>query len=211
MAAAAKKYQFSILVLKAGYIFTSWICIKYSTLRLKFFLLLSGSTFGKNLRADGKVFLRAEKKNRINIGDNFMLNSRPGSNLVGVTNYASFQSIKEGTIEVGNNCGFTSTVISSRTSIKIGNNVKIGGNSRIFDHDYHSLNYFERRDSLSDAQGTKSLPVVIGDDVFIGANSTILKGVTIGARCIIGTGSVVALKNIPEDSIVAGNPAKIIK
>jgi len=206
-----KKYTLSILFLKAGYIFISFLCIRYCTLRLKFFMLLTGSSYGKNLRADGKVFVRTEKKNRITIGDNFMLNSRPGSNLVGVTNYASFQSINEGTIDIGDNCGFTSTVLSSRTSIKIGSNVKIGGNSRIFDHDYHSLNFEERRNPVSDSRGCKSAPVIIGDDVFIGANSTILKGVSIGARSIIGTGSVVALKQIPEDSIVAGNPAKIIK
>jgi len=52
---------------------------------------------------------------------------------------------------------------------------------------------------------------VIGDDVFIGVNSIILKGVNIGPRTIIGAGSVVAIKNIPADSVVYGNPAKIIE
>lgn len=171
--------------------------------------LVSGS-YGKKIKVDGKVFVRSQKSGTIKIGSNFMLNSRPGSNLVGVTNYASFQSIKNGTIEIGDSCGFTSTVISSRTSVKIGNFVKIGGNTRIYDHDYHSLNYSDRRDSKSDSEACKSFPVFIGDDVFIGANSTILKGVKIGARSIIGSGSVVSIKEIPEDSIVAGNPARII-
>jgi len=173
-------------------------------------MFLVSGIYGKNIKVDGKVFVRSQKSGTIRIGNNFTLNSRPGSNLVGVTNYASFQSIGDGVILIGDNCGLTSTVISSRTSVSIGSHVKIGGNTRIYDHDYHSLNFSERRNTKSDSEGCKSSPVVIGDDVFIGANSTILKGVKIGARCIIGSGSVVSLKEIPEDSIVAGNPAKII-
>ena len=54
------------------------------------------------------------------------------------------------------------------------------------------------------------MPIIVGDDVFVGANSIILKGVIIGARVIIGAGSVVT-KNIPSDEIWAGNPAKFIR
>lgn len=53
-------------------------------------------------------------------------------------------------------------------------------------------------------------PVTIGNDVWVGGNVTILPGVTIGDRCIIGAGSVVT-KDIPADSFAAGNPAKIIR
>lgn len=55
-----------------------------------------------------------------------------------------------------------------------------------------------------------SSPIIIEDDVFIGMNCLILKGVTIGARSIIAAGSVVT-KSIPSDCIAAGNPAKVIK
>ena len=89
--------------------------------------------------------------------------------------------------------------------------MKIGGNVRIYDHDFHAVNYLARRDSQLDMTQCKSAPVVIGDDVFIGANSIILKGVTIGDRSIIGAGSVVSLKEIPPDSLVAGNPARILR
>lgn len=199
-----------IIVLKIGYMVTANLSIFFSTIRFKFFMFLASGKYGKKIKIDGKVFVRSQSPHTIKIGDNFTLNSRPGSNLVGVTNYASFQSLGKGSIYIGNNCGFTSTVISSRTSVKIGDNVKIGGNSRIYDHDYHSLNYTERRNSVEDSKGCKTAAVEIGDDVFIGANATILKGVKIGARSIIGTGSVVSLKDIPEDSVVAGNPAKLI-
>jgi acetyltransferase-like isoleucine patch superfamily enzyme len=53
-------------------------------------------------------------------------------------------------------------------------------------------------------------PVIIEDNVFIGACAIILKGVTIGKNSIIGAGSVV-VSNVPKNVIVAGNPAKVIK
>ena len=57
---------------------------------------------------------------------------------------------------------------------------------------------------------TKSLPIVIGDDVFIGARCIITKGVTIGNGAVIGAGSVVT-RDVPPNTIVAGNPARIVK
>jgi acetyltransferase-like isoleucine patch superfamily enzyme len=87
----------------------------------------------------------------------------------------------------------------------------MGGNVRIYNHDYHALDYRARRDPVADAAGCQSAPVVIGDDVFIGVNAIILKGVTIGDRSIVGAGAVVSLKTIPTDSLVVGNPARIVK
>ena len=69
------------------------------------------------------------------------------------------------------------------------------------------MNYEVRRTSN---EGTKSAPIEIEDDVWVGAHSIILKGVTIGARSIIGAGSVVT-KSIPADCVAAGNPCKVIK
>lgn len=62
----------------------------------------------------------------------------------------------------------------------------------------------------SSNEGTKSAPVVIEDDVWVGAHCIILKGVTIGARSVIGAGSVVT-KSISADCVAAGNPCKVIK
>ena len=59
-------------------------------------------------------------------------------------------------------------------------------------------------------QNKKDSPIKIEDDVLIGANSIILKGVTIGKRTIIGAGSVVT-KSIPSDCVAAGNPCRVIK
>ena len=77
----------------------------------------------------------------------------------------------------------------------------------MIDTDCHPIDYSVRRNSN---EGTCSAPIVIEDDVWIGAQSIVLKGVTIGARSIIGAGSVVT-KSIPADCIAAGNPCKVIR
>lgn len=61
-----------------------------------------------------------------------------------------------------------------------------------------------------DSRYARSAPIVIEDDVLIGTGCIVLKGVTIGARSVIGAGSVVT-RSIPEDSIAAGNPCKVIQ
>lgn len=77
----------------------------------------------------------------------------------------------------------------------------------IYDNDFHSISYTER---INGDKNIKAAPVIIQDGAFIGAHSIILKGVTIGARSVVGAGSVVA-KSIPSDEVWAGNPAKFIR
>ena len=98
----------------------------------------------------------------------------------------------------------------ARRRVTIGNHVKLGGNVRIYDHDYHSLDYLDRRDGAKDQPNCRSKPIVIGDDVFIGTSAIVMKGVTIGDRAIIGAGSVVT-KDVPADEIWGGNPARRLK
>ena len=89
-------------------------------------------------------------------------------------------------------------------NIKIGNQCAIGRNVMIMDFDAHDIYY---------SDGTKNhitKPIVIEDHVWIGAGATILKGVTIGEGAVVGAGAVVT-KNVEPHTIVAGNPAKVIK
>ncbi len=101
----------------------------------------------------------------------------------------------------------TGGVICASQKIRIGNNVNIGANTSIVDSDFHPIDPSLRR---TQPQQANSFPIVIEDDVFIGMNCLILKGVTIGKGTVIGAGSVVS-KNLPPFSIAAGNPAKVIK
>lgn len=121
-------------------------------------------------------------------------------------NYLESRCVKS-FIKIGDNVWFNNnfTGISDGSGITIGKDCLVGFNVSIFDSDFHSLKPNERR---SGPYQTKE--VIIGENVFIGADVTILKGVTIGNNSVIGTGSVVT-KSFPENVIIAGNPAKIIK
>jgi acetyltransferase-like isoleucine patch superfamily enzyme len=203
-----KKYEFPI------HLFVGWtiVCSRVSTMfhtaitRLK--LKALGCSVGNGFKIDGKLWIWAQKKGCVRLGENVKINSRFGSNLVGLTNDAVFQCLENGTITIGNNSGLSSPVLSSRSSITIGERTLIGGNVRIFDHDFHALDLQHRHSAKG--EGVKTRPVLIGNDVFVGTNAIILKGVTIGDRAIIGAGSVVG-KDVPEDEIWAGNPARCIK
>ena len=86
--------------------------------------------------------------------------------------------------------------IVARKSITIGNNVNVGINCIITDSDHHAIDYSKR--GLESSKDIATRPVTIGDDVWLGANVTILKGVTIGSRSIVGAG-ITVIKSIPED------------
>ncbi|WP_152005692.1 sugar O-acetyltransferase [Desulfoluna spongiiphila] len=87
--------------------------------------------------------------------------------------------------------------------IEIGSNVLFGPNVQVYTAT-HPVDAIRRREGLESAK-----PVTIDDDCWIGGNAVILPGVTIGKRCVIGSGAVVT-KSIPSDVIVVGNPAKQI-
>ena len=192
-------------------IFAAKVSTTISTLKTKAILSALGCRYGRNLCVDGKLIVRVHRRGAIRLGENVRITSRFTSNLAGLTNPTVFHCIGEGSITFGDDSGCSSAILSSRSQIQIGNYVNIGANVRIFDHDYHSVDFLARRDPDKDKAGCRSEPIAIENDVFIGTNAIILKGVKIGARSVIGAGAVVSLKEIPPDSLVAGNPAKVIK
>jgi acetyltransferase-like isoleucine patch superfamily enzyme len=90
--------------------------------------------------------------------------------------------------------------------VKIGNNVMIAQNIVMsgLNHGYENVNLSPREQKVTCKQ------ITISDNAWIGANSVITAGVTLGKHCIIGAGSVVT-KSIPDYSVAVGNPAKVIK
>ncbi|GJM29964.1 MAG: hypothetical protein DHS20C17_25990 [Cyclobacteriaceae bacterium] len=204
-------YKIVGLLLKIRHGITRRFYPAYYTLVASIKLKAMGAQVGTGFWMDGKIRLSIAS-GQVRIGDNLRLRSRYRGNLVGMAFPVTFQLCNGGgNISIGNNCGFSAVVISSMNQVKIGNNVILGGNVRIFDHDYHSLDPEIRRDRNRDRQNVKSSPVLIEDDVFVGTSAIILKGVHIGARSIIGAASVVSIRYIPPDSLVVGNPARIIE
>jgi acetyltransferase-like isoleucine patch superfamily enzyme len=146
---------------------------------------------------------------KCSIGENFSMNNGIKGNPIGCYQPCTFFVDKGATLEIGENVGISQTALICHTGIKILNNVKIGGGACIYDTDFHPLNPALRQQS-NDIQHKAKAPVIIENNVFIGAHSLILKGVTIGENSIIGAGSVVT-KNVPPNQIWAGNPAKFIR
>jgi acetyltransferase-like isoleucine patch superfamily enzyme len=124
---------------------------------------------------------------------------------------------QNGYIEIGDYSYISSACLAATNKIIIGKYVYIAGGVTIVDTDFHPIDPAARlTDTIAISTiGDKSrrplfesAPVIIEDDVWIGFNATILKGVTIGKGSIIEPGSVVS-KSVPEGSIVSGNPAVV--
>lgn len=164
--------------------------------------------FGRNCVIHGKIYIKLFKTASVSIGDNFYCSSGWNINALSTNRRGGFYATHNSSIVIGNNVGMSSPVFWSHLSITVGNNVKIGANSTLIDTDAHSLNYQLRRVPRTDWGEPK--PIVIEDDVMLGMNCIILKGVTIGARSIVAAGSVVT-KSFPADSLIGGNPARLIR
>ena len=109
---------------------------------------------------------------------------------------------KNAALEIGNDVFINSdTKLICTENIKIGDGSSISWDVEICDSDFHKI---VRADFLSSA------PIEIGNHVWIGSRATVLKGVHIGAGSVVGTGAVVT-KNVPENCLVAGVPAEVVR
>jgi acetyltransferase-like isoleucine patch superfamily enzyme len=126
---------------------------------------------------------------------------------------------EQGRMVIGDYCYFTNAVLLCELEVRIGSYVVIGWNTTVCDTDFHPLAPAER---IADAVACSPLgkgrprppvlkrPVVIDDDVWIGPNATILKGVHVGAGARVEAGSLVT-RDVPPGSRVLGNPAQVIE
>ncbi len=183
---------------------------RFSRIYCKFIFWIYDVNIARGFKTNGlpKFFIRSNTK--IIIGKNFRINNGNDSNPIGRQQRCLFVVGHAAKLIIGNNVGMSSTTLAAHKSIVIGDNVKIGGNTVIYDTDFHSLNIEDRIAEKEILQSVNIKAVEVCNGVFIGAHTTILKGVKVGENSIIGACSVVT-KSIPANQIWAGNPARFIK
>ena len=164
---------------------------------------------GSNLEVCGFILLK--NRGTIFIGNNVRINSGRFSNFAtgGIT---SIQVMRDAQLIVGDRVGISNSAITCAQKIEIENDVNIGADCVISDTDFHSLNYLERtgRRFKKTIENVSIASVKIGEGCFIGMRVVVLKGVTIGARSVIGAASVVS-SDIDSDSVSVGNPCKQVR
>lgn len=166
-----------------------------------------GVKLGRNCRFWGRMIIHKEVGSTIEFGDDCVFRSDLNSNLVGVNRPCVISTHSAAAlIRLGNGCGLSGVSIGIKESLIVGNNVQFGANSYVTDFDWHGMDPRHR----DDPRHILSAGITIENDVWIGLNSVILKGVTIGRNTVIGAGSLVT-KDIPPDSIAAGNPCRVIR
>ena len=165
--------------------------------------------YGKKLLLKGMPIIFNKKGAKISIGENVKIKSSFLSNLVGLYSRTIIVTrTKDAKITIGDNVGISGATIYARNSIEIGDNALIGGNVKILDNDFHPLEIEARNNDIKEKILSK--PVKIGKNCFIGCNSIILKGTELADGCVVGAGAVVSGK-FEANSVIAGNPAKVIK
>lgn len=160
---------------------------------------------------------------KIRLSPNARLVNRSNTDSVRVGNESVVRGIlrveTSGKLEIGAFCYIgDGVIISAASEVKIGAGTLIAHGAQIFDNDTHPVDPDQRITHFKKLLGHKperqyevaSSPVSIGECCWIGLNSIVMKGVTIGTRSIVAAGSVVT-KNMPENVLIAGNPAVVIK
>ncbi len=162
--------------------------------------------FGENLEVGTISVCKADKPGLISLGNHCRV-------------YGALQSQGDGTIRIGDHtCIYRKSVLGSVSSITVGNCVIISNHVHIYDNNNHPTSPKIRREMCKNGfdgdpwcwTHADSAPIVIEDNVWIGEYAAILKGVTIGTGAIVASHAVVT-KDVPPYTIVAGNPARVVK
>lgn len=202
----------------------NYLMFQFSNIILKISPLhRRGLAFGRNVRIQRlRSLVRIGRRSQIEIGDHTI-----------VYENARLEAVGLGRIQIGE-CGVIGDCrISARESVKIGHRVLTSWNVFIQDNDPHPLDPKLRGEQVKDIcrrfyphfdnppppenaplvlnWTATTAPIVIGDDVWLGANCIILKGARLGEGCIVASGSIVTAGEYPPRSILAGNPARVVK
>jgi acetyltransferase-like isoleucine patch superfamily enzyme len=158
-------------------------------------------TYGRRLRGNTCT---VTNKGKIILGNHVSLSSCQDQQpyKTGINTYTA-----EAVIRIGDNCSLRGTVIHARNKVIIGKDCLFGPGVLIIDNNSHNTSInpvYRRTKPIADS------PIIIGDNVWVGSRSIILKGVHIGDNSIIAAGTVVT-KDVPSNQLYGGNPARFIK
>lgn len=152
---------------------------------------------------------------KVTFGKKVVINSDFSSTNTALTYRCKFVTGYEGNIVVGDNTMFNGVCIVSYKKITIGNNCQIASSTMIADTDFHPVDpkyrLLQVKGEFFPHATVKNEDIRIGDNVWIGWNCTVLKGVEIGDNSIVAAGSVVVSGIYPSNCLIAGNPAKVVK
>lgn len=169
---------------------------------------LRGLRIGAGWRCYGLPIIQRHRQSEIRVGRRLELRSSASSNPLGPNRPVIISARRSGaSITIGDDFGMTGGSLVCDQRISIGDRVWVGANAIITDTDFHPLNPEKRR---THPLAANTAPVTIADDVFVGMNALILKGVTIGAGSVVAAGCVV-VRDVPPGSVVAGNPARVVR
>lgn len=182
----------------------------------KIFMRMTKVDYGKNLLLKGVPVIFNKRGAKLTIGHDVTIKSSFLSNLVGLYSRTIIVTRSSGAeIVIGDYVGISGATIYGRKKIVIGSHTCIGGNTKIFDNDFHPIEVEERNKLLFDENGGDShlIPakeIIIGKNCFIGCNAIILKGTVLGDGCVVGAGAVVSGK-FESGCVIVGNPARVIR
>lgn len=164
-----------------------------------------GVEVGPDCKFYGRISFERKLGRTIRIGGHCTFRSGATSNRIGINRPCMITTLSTGArIIIGHNVGMSGTVIGADQSIVLADRVMCGANVTITDTDWHGLQPDARR------KHGPSAPVVIEENVWLGLNVVVLKGVTIGANTVVGAGSLVA-RSLPANVVAGGMPAKVIR
>ncbi|ABC29520.1 Acetyltransferase (isoleucine patch superfamily) [Hahella chejuensis KCTC 2396] len=167
-----------------------------------------GLIIGENVTFKGLPSIMLHPSAKVVLHDNVTVNSLNRGYHINMHSSVKLMADMPGaTISIGKDTRIHGSCLHAYQSIEIGEGCLIAANCQIMDCSGHNICLTAPHERL-DSKGTPK-PIVIGNHVWVGANTIILPGVTIGNGSVIGAGSVVR-NDIPAGCIAAGNPAQVL-